>query len=90
MGRSEQELERIVKGFANHRRIEMMRLLGKEPDCTLQDISDSLKTNIKTASEHLGRLSRAGLITKRYLGRSVQHRLTPRGQQILTFLRKLE
>lgn len=43
-------IERIVKGFANHRRYQMMELISEEPDLSLQDIAIKLKVNIKTAS----------------------------------------
>ena len=84
------QLERIVKGFANHRRIEMLKLLDKYPELSLQDISIKLKINIKTASEHLRRLTIAGLILKRNRANSVRHKTSPLGGSILEFLRKLE
>jgi predicted ArsR family transcriptional regulator len=83
-------LERIVKGFANHRRISMMQLLQDEPDLSLQDIAVELKINIKTASDHLRRLAIAGLVLKRNRANNVLHKLSPRGVGILEFLRKLE
>jgi DNA-binding transcriptional ArsR family regulator len=83
-------LERVVKGFANHRRIAMMDLLQKEPELSLQDIALKLKINIKTASEHLRRLAIAGLVLKRNRANNVLHKLSPRGETILEFLRKLE
>lgn len=84
------QIERIAKGFANHRRIEMMELLSKESDLSLQDISLKLKVNYKTASEHLRRLVNAGLVYKRNRGFNVLHKLSPLGVSILKFLRKLE
>ena len=90
MSMNERQLERIVKGFANHRRIQMMELLQKHPELTLQDIGLRLKIGVKTASEHLRRLAIAGLVMKRYDHRWVRHRLSRRGRLILTFLRKLE
>jgi predicted ArsR family transcriptional regulator len=84
------QVERIAKGFANHRRYEMMELLFKEPDLPLQDISLKLKINNKTASEHLRRLTISGLVHKRSRGFNVLHNLSPQGIYILKFLRKLE
>ncbi len=84
-----QKLERIVKGFANHRRIEILELLEKKP-LSLSNISIILKINIKTASEHTRRLYLAGLIEKKYRGRAVLHSITDLGSDILTFLRKWE
>lgn len=83
-------LERIVKGFANHRRIQIMELLDNNPELSLIDISTKLKVNIKTASEHIRRLTIPGLILKRNRANNVLHKLSPLGLVILKFLRKLE
>jgi len=84
------ELERIIKGFANHRRIEMLTLLEKKPELSVFEISDDLHINFKTASDHIRRLAIAGLIMKRNEGNNVRHALTKQGQTILKFLRILE
>ena len=83
-------LERIVKGFANHRRIQIIELLEKYPELSLKEISSKLKINIKTASEHTRRLTIPGLVFKRNRGNNVLHKLSPLGLFILKFLRKLE
>ncbi len=88
--KSYHHLERIVKGFANHRRLAIMELLNKEAELSVAEIAKRLKINFKTASEHLRRLAIAGLIMKRSDGLSVRHRLTSRGLSILKFLRILE
>ena len=83
-------LERIVKGFANHRRIQIMELLESNPELSLQNVSVKLKVNIKTVSEHIRRLAISGLVLKRNRGNNVLHKLSPQGLSILKFLRKLE
>ena len=87
MAKLDRQLERIVKGFANHRRIEIIRLLNREPELSLQQIAYRLRINYKTASEHVRRTTLAGLTIKRYEGSSVRHKLTHRGILILKFLR---
>ena len=84
------QLQGIVKGFANHRRIEILELLEKEPELSLTEISWRLKIHLKTASEHTRRLAIAGLVLKRYQGNYVRHALTDRARSILKFLRILE
>ena len=84
------KLERIVKGFANHRRIEILQLIEKEPELSVLEIADRLDINFKTASEHIRRLAIAGLALKRSEGLNVRHRLSDRGASILKFLRILE
>lgn len=82
-------LEKTVKGFANHRRIEILELLSKEPELSVLEISQMLKVNFKTISEHIRRLSIAGLVEKRNQGSNVRHTLTPQAKHILKFLFRL-
>ena len=89
-GARSRRLERVVKGFANHRRIEILELLAKKPEMSVGEISVALEIELKTASEHLRRLTIAGLVLKRHEGRAVRHALTLRARHILTFLRMLE
>jgi len=84
------QLERIVKGFANHRRIEIMMLLERTPELSVIEIADALRINFKTASEHIRRLAIPGLVLKRNEGNNVRHVLSPLGKTILKFLRRLE
>ena len=84
------QLERIVKGFANHRRIEILELLKNKPELSVADISEILNINVKTASEHIRRLAIAGFVLKRSDGNSVRHKLTNRALTVLKFLRILE
>ncbi len=83
-------LEKIVKGFANHRRIEILKLLEKEPNLSLLEISEKLRINFKTGFEHVRKLTHAGLISKRYRGLSVLHEVTDLGKTILKFLKNFD
>jgi len=84
------KLQRIVKGFANHRRIQIMELLDRHPEISVSEISSKLNVNFKTISEHTRRLALSRLVFKRYKGSSVLHVLSPLGNNILKFLRILE
>ncbi|MBI4101208.1 winged helix-turn-helix transcriptional regulator [Candidatus Microgenomates bacterium] len=86
---SSRELERYVRGFSNHRRIDILKLLAIDPDLSLEDISRALDANYKTINDHTRRLSAAGLIKKRNRGAAVEHALTKRGRFVLKFLRTL-
>lgn len=83
-------LERWMRAAGNHRRIEILVLLDENPELSVSEISEKLKINMKTASEHIRRLTIAGFIMKRSQGKSIRHKLTVRGKHILTFLRTLE
>jgi predicted transcriptional regulator len=84
------KIERIAKGFSNHRRIQIMNLLERQPDLSVFEISRELGANFKTISEHLRRLAHAGLVLKRNMDKEVEHALSRQGKVILRFLRTLE
>ncbi|HAE36316.1 MAG: hypothetical protein UR85_C0006G0018 [Candidatus Nomurabacteria bacterium GW2011_GWF2_35_66] len=90
MRKTNRELERIVKGFANHRRIEILFLLDKNPDLSVLAISDRLKSDFKNISAHISKMYIAGLLVKRSMGNTVCHKLTKRGKSILQFVRIIE
>lgn len=83
------KLERILKGVASHRRIEMLGLLKQEPELSVEDIAEKLRIGYPNAAEHIRKLAIAGLVAKRHEGASVRHKLTTRGESVLTFCRTL-
>ena len=83
-------IEHIIKGAANHRRLQILELLDERPDLSVLDIAEILNVDFRTISQHTRRLDRANLIIKRYEGRVVHHKLTSLGKDILTFCRMLE
>lgn len=89
MGVAERRMERVFKGAANHRRLEVMRLLRKSPELSLTEIAERVGVDFRVASEHVRRLTLAGLVLKRNRGREVCHRLSARGLQLLTFAENL-
>ena len=80
------QLERYFKGVANHRRIEILRLISKAEGITVDGTCQSLNANFKTISEHIRRLVHAGLVNKKYRGRQVEHFLSPYGKKFLKFM----
>lgn len=82
-------LERIIKGFANHRRIQILELIKKKPELSVEEVSTALDLNYENTSDHLRKLAIAGLVLKRYQGTEVRHRLTERGAFVLSFCRSL-
>ena len=80
------QLERHLKGVANHRRIEILWLIAEQERISLESIANVLECNIKTISEHVRRLTHAGLVNKKYRGRVVEHTLSPYGKIFHKFL----
>ncbi|OGG80366.1 hypothetical protein A3A39_04235 [Candidatus Kaiserbacteria bacterium RIFCSPLOWO2_01_FULL_54_13] len=83
-------LERAVRGFSNHRRIQILELLQQDPELSVEEIASTLRTNYKTAAEHIRRLAIADLVIKRNEANTVRHKITPRAAAVLKFLRTLE
>ena len=79
------KIEKIVKGFANHRRIQVLELLSKNFDLSVDQISQNLNVDFYTISDHIRKLADSGLVEKKYKGRFVLHNLTKRGKYILSF-----
>ncbi|MDQ3075585.1 MAG: winged helix-turn-helix domain-containing protein [bacterium] len=88
--KTNRELERIVKGFANHRRLQILELLKKEPELSVQEVSEKVKSDMKNISSHINKMAISGLLIKRSDGKSIRHKLTIRGNNILKFVRMLE
>ena len=83
-------LERIIRSFANHRRIEILDLLDSTPELSVGEIAKKLKISLKLASIHTRQLTISGLIMKKSQGKNIRHRVSNRGSFILTFIRTLE
>ena len=85
--KTSKQLERYFKGAANHRRIDILRVVEKNNESIVEEITQTLKANFKTISHHTHALVRAGLLNKRYRGRQVVHTLSPYGKAFLIFMK---
>jgi len=74
---------RMTASMGNHRRIEIIRLLRKQPWQCVDEIAAACKIDKSTASEHLRRLHEGGMIGKKYHGRRVLLTATKRASAML-------
>ena len=81
------QMERHLKGVANHRRIEILFIVAENDGVTLDSICEIMNGNIKTISEHTKKLVQSGLINKARKGRGVAHSLSPYGKRFLKFIK---
>jgi len=81
------QLERHFKGLSNHRRLDILFLVSKNPGVNVDKISERLNCNFATISAHTQKLVQAGLLEKKYIGRQVIHHLSPYGKKILIFIK---
>ena len=84
------QMERHLKGIANHHRINILLLISEQEGITLDHIIQTLDANEKTIGEHTRRLFNAGLLNKRYRGRFVEHALSPYGKKFVAFLKSFQ
>lgn len=83
-------MERMVKGFASHRRIQILFLLNNQPELSVADIAERLGMGYENASDHVRKMAIAGLLLKRNDGPAVRHKLTARAKSILVFCKTLQ
>jgi DNA-binding transcriptional ArsR family regulator len=73
----------MTASMGNHRRIEIIRLLRKQPLRCVDQIAEACQIDKSTASEHLRRLQEGGMIAKKYKGRRVLLTATKRASAML-------
>ncbi|MFA4817250.1 MAG: winged helix-turn-helix domain-containing protein [Parcubacteria group bacterium] len=81
------QMERHLKGVANHWRISILFLISENEGISLDEINEKLGGNVKTISEHTKKLVQAGLVNKARSGRGVSHSLSPYGKRFLKFIK---
>ena len=88
--KTEKQMERHLKGMANHYRIGILLYLAGHEGSTLDKIIEALNANEKTIGEHTRKLSIAGLVNKKYKGKFVEHTLSPYGKIFVDFLKSFQ
>jgi predicted transcriptional regulator len=84
------QMERHLKGVANHYRIQILLLVAARENVTLESIIETIGANEKTIGEHTRRLALAGLINKQHRAKFVEHSLSPYGKLFVSFLKSLQ
>ena len=68
------ELERIGKAVGNRRRLELLDVVSQGPH-TVEELADEIGVSVASASQHLQKLSRAHLVSRRREGSHVYYRV---------------
>ena len=84
------QIERHLKGVANHWRIEILLFVAAQSGATVDEIARGVGGHFKTISEHARRLVQAGLVDKQYKGRTVVHTLSPYSRIFCVFIRTFQ
>ncbi len=81
------QMEKHLKGLANHYRIAILLLIDRANGITLEKIIKIIGANKKTIGAHTNKLFSSGLVNKKYRGRYVEHTLSPYGKMFVGFLK---
>lgn len=84
--KNSKQIERHIKGIANHRRIDILFLISQSKGISMDNIAKVLDCNFKTVSVHTLKLVSAGLVDKNYNGRFILHSISPYGKFFLKFI----
>ena len=84
------QMERHLKGIANHHRINILLIIASNDRISLDRIIGLAEANDRTIGEHTRRLCVAGLVSKKYNGRHVEHSLSPYGKLFVQFLKSFK
>jgi len=79
------KIEKEVKAFANHRRIQVLELLDREKNLSVNKISQILGVGFFTISDHIRKLYDTGLVEKKNKGRFVINNISNKGKKVLSF-----
>lgn len=69
-------LERLLKAFANRRRLAIIKYLKKEGEANVGDIAEHIKLSYKATSKHLGVLASADIVEKEQRSLEMWYRLS--------------
>ena len=82
--------ERIFKGLASYRRLQILRILRTRGPVSLDKVAEICGIQAPTACEHARKLRLAGLVFRRRLRRCIHLELTERGELALDWAPRLE
>ena len=83
-------LEKILKGLANRRRLAIIKLLIKNKEFDVADIAAIIKLSFKAASKHLGILRQLDIVDRTQVGLTAYYHLSrplpPIVQAVISFI----
>ena len=71
------KLEKFLKAFANHRRLEIVWFLNEKGPVTVSEISARINLSFKATSKHLGVLFAADIVEREQKGLQMFYRIAP-------------
>lgn len=74
--KSEKDLEKILKGLANRRRLAIIKLLAKQKELSVADIAQAIKLSFTATSKHLGILRQLDILDRNQVSLTVYYSLS--------------
>jgi len=71
------DLERILKAFANKRRLAILEYLKKNKEANVGEIAEEIELSLKSTSRHLAVLSGADIVEKEQRSLMVFYKIAP-------------
>jgi len=78
------QYEKILKAFANKRRLEIVKFLKEKKEANVGDIATHIKLSFKATSKHLAVLSNAEIVDREQRSLSSFYYLNPKPAPIAT------
>ncbi len=77
MGVAPKDLERVLKAFANRRRLAITQLIQKKKEMSVGSIAGEIRLSLKATSKHLAVLMGANVLEREQRGTQMHYRLAP-------------
>jgi ArsR family transcriptional regulator len=69
------QLEKVLKGLANQRRLAIIQLLSKKKECSVAEIAREIYLSFTSTSKHLAMLRQLDIVDRRQESLTVYYRL---------------
>jgi DNA-binding transcriptional ArsR family regulator len=80
------QLERILRGFGNDRRLRIIQVLIKEKELSVGDVSKQIKLSFTATSKHLNALYKLDILDRRQKSLVVYYRISNNISGIVRFI----
>ena len=70
------EIEKVLKALANHRRLEILKVLKVRKDITVGEIANIIRLSFRSTSRHLAILSAAGIVDRKQISLEVYYTIS--------------
>ncbi|MCR4279699.1 MAG: metalloregulator ArsR/SmtB family transcription factor [Candidatus Zambryskibacteria bacterium] len=79
-------LERLLKAFANRRRLAIIKHLKKKGEANVGDIAEHINLSYKATSKHLGVLASADIVEKEQRSLEMWYSLSPQPHPLSKYI----